>query len=187
MAGDINTDKLRKILIDKNKVTTCLSGNSRNSKSFGIRHLYRAYLSTIGVINSNGRIIASKKINNPKYIDYKTFVKVIDTCNDLITTEISKGDIFKAPSSLGSILIKKAKFTPFMLENLFDKTGILATSHSNDVNYRLRIYWKKGNTRRDNFYEATLYKFRPCSSFKKKVYDQVTKNHLGTRVYNGVY
>lgn len=176
--------KYKKILIKKGRVNTALSGNSRYTNSYGRRHLYRDYLKHIGQMNSNGRILPKK---NKKYLSYNDFLLILKVCNDLVTTGIAEGNIFKLPSSLGVLLVKKPKFTPFAFEQLFDRKNILATKYTKDSSYRLRIYWKKGGYKRDHFYESTLYKFRPCANFKKKITNQVNNHELGSGVYNSVY
>lgn len=183
MRSNNSNSTYNKILV-KDKISTCLSGNSRYAKCYSTQHMYRSYLNSIGLLTENGRI---KKNKNKKYISYKDFSKILKTCNDLVTTEVVKGLVFKVPSSIGHILIKKTKFTPFALETLYNRKGILATSYTRDINYRLRIYWKKGDARRENFYESTLYKFRPCQKFKQKVTNQVNNTDLGTSTYNSIY
>lgn len=172
-----------KILV-KDKLTTCLSGNSRYAKCYSVQHMYRSYLNSIGMLTNEGRL---KRIKNKKFFSYKDFSKVLKVCNDLVTDEVIKGYIFKIPNSLGHIYIKKNKFTSFALENLYDRKRILATMYTKDINYRFRIYWKKGDWRRENFYESTLYKYRPCKRFKQKLVNQINNTIISSSTYNSTF
>lgn len=175
---------IRKRILCEKKVNTKLSGGCRNSAVFGIRHFYREYLNSLGLINKKGNILKSQK---DKARSYEEFREIFKTINELITDKVvNEALIFKMPLTMGYIFIKKPKITPFSLENIYDRTGIFFPSAVKDSRYKLKIYWKKNDCKKTAFYEAQMYKYRPCQKFKNKLFIQANKD-FGTNIYNSIY